>query len=274
MMILRRLTGRLQPWMPYLNIVLAALAYVANEYWIQGFCQPVEWAAWALALSTGAFLLWPWGRQVRGLNYLLALLMGVHLAVCIYCVLFSVGDLVMALFLFFLVLPLLLWVPVVFGVQAVGRMVRSHSRGLQTVFLIGACALLPVQWWAEQQYRAIEAAVATLPPSQRHTAAALARVVPRTYMAERLAGALFKYHNYAEMQFDGWRPPLHDPLVNVSLWLHGAHGGNPLVVGAIDEQAAFYHQLFPALPIKADCTCNQTDDGNSYRDWVPGRTDR
>jgi hypothetical protein len=184
---------------------------------------------------------------------------------------------VMMLILAFLVFPLLLWVPIVFAVQAVNRIIVSKSVGLRAAFVIGVCALLPVQWWAELQYREIEAAVAQLPSSQRHQAAALLKVVPRTYMAERLAGAFFKYHNYEEMVLDGWRPPLHDPLVNISLWQRKGTYANPLVVDGLSCkkanwltcQALFYHQLFPALPIKADCACNQTYDGEGYFFWQP-----
>jgi hypothetical protein len=155
------------------------------------------------------------------------------------------------------------------------------------VFLLGIVPLLVAQAWAEQQYRAVEAAVAQLPQYQRRLPAVLVKVVPRTYMAERLAGTLFKYHNYMG-DYDGWRPPLHDPLVNVSIWSRGGTNydkagvreANPLLLGyqdarwkefvtSIDSQAVFYHQLFPQLPVKADCTCNQTYDGESYRKWIP-----
>ncbi|GAB3587816.1 hypothetical protein [Hymenobacter daeguensis] len=277
---IRRFLQWLGPLMPYCNMVLAGAAYWANEYWFQGFCQPVEWAAWVLVVSTAAFLLWPFAKRVPVLNYVLLFLMGVHFTVCVYCALFiGLGQMMQAVVLFFLILPLLLWVPVLFAAQVLDRAASSALPGSSVVFMAGVLALVPVQLWAERQYREIEAAVASLPTSQRHQAAALIRVVPRNYVAERLAGALFKYHNYPEFIFDGWRPPLHDPLVNVSLWSRsgmnyskaGAREANPLLVGLIDSQAVFYHQLFPQLPVKADCTCNHTDDGESYRKWIPNR---
>ncbi|MDO7851151.1 hypothetical protein [Hymenobacter convexus] len=264
--------------MPYLNFILAGAAYWANEYWFQGFCQPVEWAAWVLAVSTGAFLLWPFAKRVPGLNYLLLFLMGVHFTVCVYCALFiNPLQLLSILLMAFLVFPLLLWVPVVFAVQALNRVHRSALPGARVVFGLGVLALLPVQLWAELRYREVETAVARLPWQQRHQVASLVGVVPRNYMAERLAGALFKYHNSPEFVFDGWRPPLHDPLVNICLWSRSG-GGNPLLIDSAawrtpqtsaDTQAAFYHQLFPDLPIKADCTCNHTHDGESYLEWQP-----
>ncbi|WP_201979598.1 hypothetical protein [Hymenobacter rubidus] len=274
----RRFLKWVRPLIPYVNIGLAGAAYWANEYWFQGFCQPVEWAAWVLVISIAAFLLWPFAKCVPGLNYLMLFLMGVHFTVCVYCALFiNPLQLLSILLMAFLVFPLLLWVPVVFAVQALNRAVVSALPGARVVFGLGVFALLPVQLWAEQQYRAIAAAVASLPANKRHQTSEWLRVVPRTYMAERLAGSLFKYHNYPEFVYDGWRPPLHDPLVNICLWSRNGDRP-PLLIDddawrtpqtSADHQAAFYHQLFPNLPIKADCTCNHTHDGESYLEWQP-----
>lgn len=269
--------------MPYCNMVLAGAAYWANEYWFQGFCQPVEWAAWVLVISTAAFLLWPFAKRVPGLNYLLLFLMGVHFTVCVYCALFIDPVQMIGMLLFsFLVFPLLLWVPAVFAVQALNRTLVSRLPRAKVVFGVGVLTLLPIQLWAELQYREVEAAIASLPASQRRRAAALARVVPRNYIAERLAGAYFKYHNFPEFILDGWRPPLHDPLVNLCLWAHHAQNlaGNPLSVfhlnvekdslrGSLKQQALLYHLLFPRQSIKADCACNQTYNGEGYFFWEP-----
>ncbi|MBD2769646.1 hypothetical protein IC235_17285 [Hymenobacter sp. BT664] len=275
---LRRFLHWLRPLMPYFNIGLAIAAYGANEHCVQGFCQPVPWAAGVLLASTAAFLLWPWLKHVAGLNYLLLFLMGVHFTVCLYCTYFiGPSQLLPVLLFFFLLFPMLLWVPVLFGAQAARRAWTAELAGAKAVFALGVLALVPVQCWAEYQYREIEAAVARVPPAQRHRAA-LAAVVPRTYMAERLAGALFKYHNYPEFIFDGWRPPLHDPLVNVSLWARSGVDVNPLqapwqdstgkeVANRLEEQARFYHLLFPERPLKVDCACAQIWDAEGYYDW-------
>jgi hypothetical protein len=290
----RRFLQWLRPRMPYINIGLAGAAYCANEYVAQVFCQPVLWAAVVLMVSVGAFLAWPWlGGWPKAVRYAALLLQGALVPICAYCVVFmGPGALVVGVLFFFLLIPVLAWVPVVFAGQALRRAWQSELPGGRVVFGLGVVPLLVAQGWAEQQYRAVEAAVAQLPPDQRRQPAALARVVPRTYMAERLAGTLFKYHNY-EDGYDGWRPPLHDPLVNVSLWSRGGMGytkpgareANPLLVGywdvrwkvlvtSIDSQAVFYHQLFPELSVKADCVCNQTYDGESYLKWQPWRNSR
>lgn len=290
---LRRLLQWLRPRMPYVNIGLAGAAYCANEYVAQVFCQPVLWAAAVLMGSVGAFLVWPWlVGWPKAVRYGALFLQGALVPICAYCIVFmGPGALVVGVLFFFFLLPALAWVPVVFAGQALRRAWRSKLPGGRVVFGLGMVPLLVAQGWAEQQYRAVEAAVAQLPPDQRRQPTALARVVPRTYMAERLAGTLFKYHNY-EDDNDGWRPPWHDPLVNVSLWSRGGLGyarnygrnnvreANPLLVyywdaekgaqmGSLETQAALYHDLFPALPIKADCVCNHTYDGESYLEWQP-----
>ena len=59
MRLLRRFMNWLRPKMPILNILLVLAAYIANEYFVQGFCQPVPWVWWVLGPSVGAFLAWP-----------------------------------------------------------------------------------------------------------------------------------------------------------------------------------------------------------------------
>lgn len=284
---LRRFLQWLRPWMPYLNIALAAAAWVANTFLFQVFCHPVLWAEIVLLVCIGAFLCWPWlAVQPNPLRYAALFLQGALVPIGIYCVLF-VGPEVLILGIVgcFLVVPALVWIPVWFMAQATNRAFSSQLPLAKAVFGLGMLPLLLAQFYVERQYQAIESAVAQLPRAQRKQPAVLAKIVPRTYVAERLAGALFKYHNYEEVIFDGWRPPLHDPLVNISLWLRSGRvwnkgasweverrsdwQANPLLVGQIGQQARFYHQLFPQLPVKADCVCARNYDGESYLKWQP-----
>jgi hypothetical protein len=274
MKLLRRAISWLRVKLRILNILLVLGIYIANQYFVQGFCQPVTWVWWVLLPSAGAFLVWPWLKQVPRLQYLLLFLQGAFLLVCFYCALFAGPYLLLPLFFWFLVFPLLMWTPGVFGVQVVRRAWHSQRPGARWVFGVGMLPLLLAQGWAWQQYRQVADAVATLPPAQRHQAEPLLRVVPRTYMAERLAGQLFKYHASSEMIFDGWRPPLHDPLVNVCLWANSATGYTaPLTIGDINLQASFYHKLFPLEPVKVACACAHIGDAETYYAWQPGLTD-
>ncbi len=296
MRLLRRISNWYRVRLPTLNIIMAQGAYLGNQYLIQGFCQPVTWVWWVLLPSLGAFLAWPWLKQLPRLQYLLLWLQGAFFLVCLYCTLFVAPYLLMTLFLGFLVIPLLMWTPLLFGVQVVKRVWTSPLPGAWWVFGAGMLPLLLAQGWAWGQYRQITAAVATLPLAQQCQARPLLRVVPRTYMAERLAGQLFKYHASPEMIYDGWRPPLHDPLVNVCIAVDDIAdasyantrriGPGPLIVESwqpdfsgprltdINAQAAFYHALFPSEQVKADCICTYNiGDARYYNAWQPGLTD-
>lgn len=295
MNLLRHRIAWLRPKLPYLNIGLALVAYGANRFVFQVFCQPVPWAAWVLALSAGAFLVWPWLRQrAVWVQYLALFGQGVLLLVCGYCVWFFGWRTYLAACFFsfwWLFAPLLVWVPVFFGGQIVWRARRVQLPRASVAF--GAGALLPLLavGWAEYQFRQVEAAVTMLPPAQRQDIEALVRVVPRSFIAERLAGTQFKYHNYFCV-YDGTRPALHDPLVNVCLWLRGGadsmvgpqlpkfevnplylkgsflgnSGGESIHSGSyenvlheqqadVNRQATLYHRLFPAMPLNTGCAC-------------------
>ena len=279
MSLLHYITARLRARLPYLNVLLVGLAYGANQWMFQVFCQPVAPAAVVLVATVSAFLAWPWlGTRPVGMRYAALFLQGALVPVCAYCMLFLGWNSLVVGFLFsWLLVPALTWVPVLVAWQALRRAWVASLPNARAVFAAGALALGFVQAIVEHQYRAIEAAVADLPPGHRHDAAALAAVVPRSYTAERLVGTLFKYHSYMET-FDGWRPPLHDPWVNASLWARGGQDfrrpgvreANPLLApGGLVAQVSLYRSLFPELPVKAACVCANNEDGREYREWNP-----
>ena len=93
-------------------------------------------------------------------------------------------------------------------------------------------------------------------------------------MTERMLGMHFKYHT-SFCSFDGWRPPLHDPLIVVAAWLNFSFIGNPsaktfrktLVLGypaspfiamgpwQLKNRIAAYQLVFPGKPIQEACSC-------------------
>ncbi len=294
---LRRLALFFEPvrrYLPWLNIMLAVLAWITNTYWIQGFCQPVPWASAALIAGTTAFLVWPWLMNVNaGLRYGALFLQGLFFTTCLYCAWFmEEGYHLLGLLFFWLILPALVWLPVFFGMQVLRRVNRAALTGKWLAFGLGVFSLSPVLWWADAQYREMQNVLGSMPLRERKTIANLVRVLPRTYMLERVAGATWRYHTSAEFILDGWRPPLHDPLLVICQELHWHDDfykrdqeyryplalndrikeGNNYVwhEDFVYHRTQLYHQLFPANPIKPDCVCAHNNDGESYRAWVPG----
>ncbi|RTQ48514.1 hypothetical protein EJV47_16210 [Hymenobacter gummosus] len=271
---LKRLFQRLRPLLPYLNILLAGAAYMANEYFVQGFCQPVTWAAWVLGLSTAAFLAWPWlQRAPRAVQVVAMLLQGLSFTVCLYCAWFIGLEpryYLVGLLLGFL--PLLVWVPVFFGVQLWHRMRTAALPYARLWFGLGVLALLPAQLWAEWQYQQFQAAVSRVHIDPRYNAApyaaAMRRVLPRSYVTERVLGMRFRYHTYPNFEEDGWRPPLHDPLLTVLMRGELWHN-DPFYWLGIERRAALYQHLFPGMRAKANCACGRSSDATGYWRWQP-----
>ncbi|RAK62659.1 hypothetical protein [Hymenobacter edaphi] len=273
---IRRLFHRLRPLLPYLNILLAGGAYVANQYFIQGFCQPVRWAAWVLALSTAAFLGWPWLlRAPRAVRATALLLQGLAFTVCLYCAWFIGLEwtyYLLSLFMGWLLFPLLLWVPVFFGVQLWQRMRTAALPYARLWFALGALAPLPAQLGAEWQYRQFRAAIRQVRINPDYDfpgyTAAMRRVLPRSYVTERVLGLRFRYHTYPNFLEDGWRPPLHDPLLTV-LMRGEVYWSDPLHKLGNERRALLYRLVFPERPVKADCACAHVGDAQSYLYWHP-----
>lgn len=281
MKLVRHLIGWLRQRLPSINLKLAGAAWLANLFLFQAFCQPVLWAGLVLLFSVGAFLAWPWlATASTRVRYGAVFLQGVAFTCCVYCAWFislqSSAYLVSLVFCWLLV-PMLAWVPAFFGLQILGRVIRFGRWGW-LAFLAGVFALAPALWWAEQQYREVEAIVQRLPVAERAYSPALVRALPRTYMVERLAGAGFLYHTAPEFYFDGWRPPLHDPLLVICLnlfrppQLYGKAFPFPLTLSSgVTWKVKLYQQLFPGRPVKLACLCNYGFDGSSYWRWQPGQ---
>lgn len=199
-------------------------------------------------------------------------LQGVAFSICGYCLVFmGWGTLLVSTIIGFLLFPLLAWVPVLFGVQIFWRFAGNPLPGARLVGLVGCLALVPMQLWFYQQYREIEEMATRLQENHRLTTVNLAQVLPRSYVAERMVGMHFRYHTRFE-ELDGWRPPLHDPFLDVCYRLRDFK--DPLAKGSGEvNRVALYRLMFPSRPLKPDCVCAHSRDGESYRNWVPNYND-
>ncbi len=259
--------------MPILNIVLALGAYIANQYFIQGFCQPVAWVWWVMLPSMSAFLVWPWlGRMPQVLRQAAWFLQGLFLPVCLYCALFIALDPQLYLFgllLFFLGFPLLIWTPAVFAAQLFRRRAVAVPYARQ-LFLAGALSLVPFYLVAQVQVIQFWRVMAQVQAQHINQVADLARIWPRTYMGERMLGMTWRYHTSPEFIFDGWRPPLHDPMANVAAMLAGLLYANvPFPSLSLDQQGELYHLVFTDRPTKPDCVCAHLTDAERFLYWHP-----
>lgn len=73
----------------------------------------------------------------------------------------------------------------------------------------------------------------------------------KNFMTEKILGMHFIYHTqYCE--FDGWRPPKHEPIMIIGMWLNNRI--DPLKVN-LETRLELYKKFFPDKKYKFDCSC-------------------
>lgn len=246
-----------------ISLTYVGLGLVGNFYLFQAFCHPVSWAAAWLAVFVSVILLMPWLNKGAVVRSVAALVCGSGIPVCIYCIVFlatpfPMGSWIVYLFGIFIGgIGLLVGLPL-YILYHVHRYYRALSgRHLRVLFRTGC--LIPVAVFvtcipgfllADRQLRAASVKPFSHPDWQ---------AVPRDYYSERLTGAGFKYHTRLCFFFDGWRPPLHDPMLNMYLWLFHRQSPRWPV-----NRTLVYRYLFPDKPVWVDCSCSDRRDSRQY----------
>ena len=70
-------------------------------------------------------------------------------------------------------------------------------------------------------------------------------------MTERILGIGIIYHTEF-CEYDGWRPPKHDPIFNLGHWMNGRH--DPFKLD-LKNRVALYRKFFPEKKVKFACSC-------------------
>ena len=76
--------------------------------------------------------------------------------------------------------------------------------------------------------------------------------LPNDFMTEHIVGMHFKYHTKICL-YDGWRPPVHEPLLIMGLWMNNMK--DPLQATSLRERVELYIKLYPDKPYKMECGC-------------------
>jgi hypothetical protein len=259
------------PWLALVNVLLCIAAVAANRQF-QFFCRPVPWAAVVLVLAITPLAIYPLvGEKLGRAQGVVFFLFGIAACICIYCIVF-IGPLHRFFLLFSL--PFIPFLPPYFFLgQVLFHLFSAHGRGTgRKAFALGVglcvATVAGAAVWFNRSHAAVEAAI-------EDPARNASKVVP-SYMTERMLGMHFKYH-MSLCFFDGWRPPLHDPLLVSAAWLNYAfmdtpsarsfrssffHGGqgspfNSMSPLNLRGRIAAYHAVFPGKPLKEDCACAQ-----------------
>lgn len=152
-----------------------------------------------------------------------------------------------------------------------GQLIRNYlwkpkSKGCRKLFLTGLVSALLLMMYSGISYH-VAATKLEIAKEQGFSH------VSQDFMTEKIVGMHFIYHT-RYCPWDGWRPPKHEPLLVMGLWLNGyspwgpTRNGDPLHYLNLRERIYLYQQAYPDKPIKFDCACSYQDDWAYHEDEI------
>ncbi|MFY0674466.1 MAG: hypothetical protein JXQ87_13780 [Bacteroidia bacterium] len=249
----RRLYNKFRLWFAkpknkvLFNIALGISAVVGNSF-IQVFCVPVLWASVVLLTTFLPFVLYPLiATKVKNIKAIMFFFFGLAASICIYCIIF-LGQLnILGIPLLLAGIGVLVFIPHVYLLQLFGlAFFKKENSQMRKYFIMGLIFsygfLVSAGFNYNKKLNSIEKAYKTKELIQINT---------EDYMTERIIGMHFKYHTRFN-EYDGWRPPLHDPYLVAGFWLNGFN--DPLIIG-LEERVAIYKKLYPHKLVQVSCSC-------------------
>lgn len=264
-----------------LTLVYCGSGILCNFFLLQVFCMPVQYAAAMCIAFFVAIVIFPF-VQNKWLKNFLYFLLGMGVPICLYCIVFLsdpwgipffnyqnpflnyleyvLGILFLGLGLFAFIPFYLLWHIFKYGASAklIGKMLILCG-------ILAPCLVLIVYLFSfKGNYDNYISAW-----NQYGNTENFAASLPRNYFTERFLGVGFKCHTKLEFVYDGWRPPLHDPFLNIGLWIWGASESGPDHWGyypppwgrnQLQERLIWYSKLFPERKLSAWCPCILEDE--------------
>ena len=229
---------------PYTNLVLILLVFGANIFF-QVFCRPAMWASVVLVISSINLVIYRLLNK-KSLQLISAFVNGINICISIYCIIF-LGEM-NYLGLFLLVafgLGALCYVPHFFVLQLLYHyLFRQKDMLVLQLFYAGILLSLVTSgffgYWYYKKARYVAGKQSSL------------ETISSDFMTERIIGMHFIYHT-GMCYYDGWRPPVHDPALNVGRWITGI--SDPLQDMKLDKRIRLYKQAFPENEIKRNCAC-------------------
>ena len=269
------------------TFIYCTIGILLNFYAFQVFCRPVTYAANLCIAFYLAILILPFIKN-KIIKIPFYFILGTGIPICLYCMIFIydpwgglnafLGNLFIA-FIFFLGLGIFAFIPV-YLLYNIYKYFREAGKLGRTLVIVGCLTPLIILSIYLAQFKTNYNRYMNAYKKYGNTDS-FANAIPANYFTERFLGIGFKYHTKLSL-YDGWRPPLNDPFINIGLWIYGKSYYTPPVSPyyyytnlrpgsnyqhfnpTLYHKIKFYHQLFPKLPIRANCPCSYTRDGLSY----------
>lgn len=256
-----------------ITLVYTLAAVYINFFVLQVFCMPVWWTAIPLVLFIISLLLFPYCSKY--LQLLLAIGIGIGVFISIYSIIFLadpwsnyLGYILYTIGIIAFGLGLLPFIFVYYLYHIYKYFIQStiQIRGTMTVgFIIPVIVTIIYLIPFKKEFDDFNTACGYAPPDKPmrdNWHAEHPELFKPNLYTEQFLGIGVKYHTKLEYMYDGWRPPIHHPLLNIGLWIYsGTYYPQQLL-----NRTKYYKEVFRNRTYMVNCTCSQTDDAKTYYD--------
>ena len=220
---------------------------------VTAFCYPTAWAAVVFIYCIGFYLATfffdtaktPW---VTGLSF------GLLFTTFTYLLLF-IGEEIG--WFISLGLPLGLLVFHILS-RTIVKSFRKTEKITKYSFFVPLVLGFVIAFIAGQEFKKSASIIEQTPMEQYEN-------LPDDFMTEHIVGMHFKYYTKTCV-WDGWRPPVHEPLLVMGLWMNNM--SDPLQL-SLRERVELYVKLFPDKPYKMKCSCGSVYTDDELWDGLP-----
>lgn len=239
-----------------LHFFLLFIAVLGNSF-LQVFCIPTIPATIILLICFTSTIIFPIINN-HILQGVLSFINGISLCLFIYCILFlehmnSVGILV----ILFFGLGLLTFIPHYFVIQLFWKYIINPTSNISRyLFITGIITSIVFASFIGIEYNRQIKKFEEFEYSNY-------QLLDDGYLTEKILGMHFIYHTKF-CEFDGWRPPKHDPFLVIGMWLNG--NIDPLKNMKLEDRINLYRKFYPNNPIKFDCSCAWTYSDSYHGD--------
>jgi hypothetical protein len=238
-----------------LNGILIAIIIVFNIYF-QGFCIPTTWAFIVLAICFTNTILYPIIENKRIIP-LTSFINGITFCVFIYFVIFLESMNFLGFFLIIIVIGLVVFIPHFFiGQLLLKNLIKPKIAFSRYYFLTAIILCVCIVFYIGNEYKKAIVSIKKF-ESSNYTA------LDKNFMTEKILGMHFIYHTRIEMMYDGWRPPKHEPIMIIGMWLNNRI--DPLNVD-LQKRLELYKKFYPENKYKFNCSCGLQYSEDYHKD--------
>jgi hypothetical protein len=226
-----------------LNGVLIAILIAFNIYF-QAFCIPTTWTIITLVVCFTNTILYPFLDKTK-FAPLTSFINGITLFVFIYCIIFLENMNLLGLIMIIVGLGLLIFIPHFFIIQMIWKnLIKPSIKTSRYFFLTAIILCIGTIIYIGQDYKKAINSIDKFKSSSY-------KELDKNFMTEKILGMHFIYHTQYCF-YDGWRPPKHEPILVIGMWLNNRI--DPLNMD-IETRLELYKKFFPNKKYKFDCSC-------------------